>query len=210
MRSGGSWEFLANGSRSISFKSTKLNPRLLVISRHKTKFYTEQFYLRWIYCQLFQLPTLNNGKINTCECCRNIALSYPQEFLKIARPDMKLISRLSIIALQWAFGKPWINLYLTFTLPSSVLLMAQVLKIHSGPMHETKPQISQNTKECHFLSPTTIIHPALTEHQLLYIGLTSLSASAAEQIYSSLIDLLMWFGVYGCLWISRVGAEGRW
>lgn len=62
--------------------------------------------------------------------------------------------------------------------------------IQSGITHETKTQISQKTNEYHLLSPTTIIHPALPEHQLLHIGLKSLSSSAAEQIYISWLTCL--------------------
>lgn len=63
--------------------------------------------------------------------------------------------------------------------------MTQVLMIQGGITHETKTQISQKTNVCHLLYPTTIIHPALPEHQLLHISLKLLSSSVAEQIYIS-------------------------
>lgn len=70
-------------------------------------------------------------------------------------------------------------------------LMTQVVIIQSSITHETKPQIWQKTNECHLLSPTTIIHPALPEHQLLHIiDLKSLSSSTVEQIYISWLTLL--------------------
>lgn len=111
---------------------------------------------------------------------------------------------------QWAFGKLWINLYPTFTLPFSCFcLMANVLMIQSGITHETKARISQKTNEWHLLSSTAIIHPALPEHQLLHNGLKPLPSSAAEQIYISWLTLLCNL-LCGGLWISGAGATERW
>lgn len=74
--------------------------------------------------------------------------------------------------------------------PLLFCLTTQVLMIQNGITHETKPHISQKASECHLLSPTTTIHPALPEHQLLCIGLKSNSSSAAEQIYIGWLTLL--------------------
>lgn len=119
---------------------------------------------------------------------------------------MKLISSLSN-------NEPLGNCELICTLlllfPLLFCLMANVLMIQSGITHETKPRNSQKTNECHLLSSTAIIHPALPEHQLLHNGLKPLPSSAAEQIYISWLTLLCNL-LCGGLWISGAGATERW